>query len=104
MKKVLSVFIICLTIFFSFGTTYAAAANDEAVISSQDGNYIPLYTKSPDSSLKSHNSMNIRSDDYALFYTQTTFLALVAGYLILFKVKGLKHGEKMHGSKRSKLG
>lgn len=35
--------------------------------------------------------------DYALFYTQTTLLALVAGYLIIFKLRCINpEKEKMH--------
>lgn len=35
--------------------------------------------------------------NYALFYTQTTFLALVAGYLIVFKLRCINpEKEKMH--------
>lgn len=93
MKKTLSVILICLTLLLTSATvTVSASSVDEAVISSQDDKYVPLYTVSPDSSLK----------DYALFYTQTTFLALIAGYLILFKVKGINHDEKMHSRKNKK--
>lgn len=103
MKKALSVIFICLTMLFSCtAVTVSASSVDEAVISSQDDKYVPLYTVSPDSSLKDYDSPNFSSKDYALFYTQTTLLALIAGYLILFKVKGIKHDEKMHGRKRRK--
>lgn len=103
MKKTLSVILICLTLLLTSATvTVSASSVDEAVISSQDDKYVPLYTVSPDSSLKNSNSPDFSSKDYALFYTQTTFLALVAGYLILFKVKGIKHDEKMHSRKNKK--
>lgn len=100
MKKVLSVVLLCLALMLSStAVTVSASSIDEAVISSQDDKYVPLYTVSPDSSLKDYDSPDFSSKDYALFYTQTTFLALIAGYLILFKVKGIKHDEKMHGRK-----
>lgn len=103
MKKALSVIILCLTLLFSCtAATVSASSVDEVVISSQDDKYVPLYTVSPDSSLKDHDSADFSSKDYALFYTQTTFLALIAGYLILFKVKGINHDEKMHGRKGRK--
>ena len=103
MKKALSVVLICLTVLFSCtAATVSASSIDEAVISSQDDKYTPLYTVSPDSSLKDYDSPDFSSKDYALFYTQTTFLALIAGYLILFKVKGINHDEKMHGRKENK--
>ena len=103
MKKVLSVVLLCLALMLSStAVTVSASSIDEAVISSQDDKYTPLYTVSPDSSLKDYDSPNFNSKDYALFYTQTTFLALIAGYLILFKVKGIKHDEKMHGRKGRK--
>ena len=100
MKKVLSVVLLCLALMLSStAVTVSASSIDEAVISSQDDKYVPLYTVSPDSSLKDYDSPDFSSKDYALFYTQTTFLALIAGYLLLFKVKGIKHDEKMHGRK-----
>lgn len=103
MKKALSVVLICLSLLFSCtAATVSASSVDEAVISSQDDKYTPLYTVSPDSSLKDYDSPNFSSKDYALFYTQTTLLALIAGYLILFKVKGINHDEKMHRRKNKK--
>lgn len=103
MKKALSVVLICLSLLLSCtAATVSASSIDEAVISSQDDKYVPLYTVSPDSSLKDYDSPDFSSKDYALFYTQTTFLALIAGYLILFKVKGIKHDEKMHSRKNKK--
>ena len=103
MKKALSVVLICLSLLLSCtAATVSASSIDEAVISSQDDKYVPLYTVSSDSSLKDYDSPDFSSKDYALFYTQTTFLALIAGYLILFKVKGIKHDEKMHSRKNKK--
>lgn len=103
MKKVLSVIFICLTLLFTSAVvTVSASSVDEVVLSSQDDKYVPLYTVSPDSSLKEHTSTDFSSKDYALFYTQTTLLALIAGYLILFKIKGINHDEKMHSRKGRK--
>lgn len=73
-----------------------ASTIDEAIISQQDDNYVALYTKSHDSSLKEHDIFNFSKEEYQLFYTQTTLLALIAGYLILFKIKGINNNEKMH--------
>lgn len=103
MKKAFSVILICLILLFSCtAVTVSASSIDEAVISSQDDKYVPLHTISPDSSQKDYNSPDFSSKDSALFYTQTTLLALIAGYLILFKVKGINHDEKMHVRKRRK--
>ena len=103
MKKAFSVILICLILMFSCtAVTVSASSIDEAVISSQDDKYVPLYTVSPDSSLKDYNSPDFSSKDSALFYTQTTLLALIAGYLIMFKVKGINQDEKMHGRKENK--
>ena len=100
MKKALSVIFICLTLLLtSVAVTVSASSIDEAVISSQDDKYAPLYTVSPDSSLKDYNSPDFSSKNSALFYTQTTLLALIAGYLILFKIKGINHDEKCTGEK-----
>ena len=102
MKKVFSVILICIILLFSCtAVTVSASSIDEAVISSQDDKYVPLHTISPDSSLKDYNSPDFSSKDSALFYTQTTLLALIAGYLILFKVKGINHDEKMHRRKEN---
>ena len=103
MKKALSAILICLILLFSCtAVTVSASSIDEAVISSQDDKYVPLYTVSPDSSLNDYNSPDFSSKNSALFYTQTTLLALIAGYLILFKVKGINHDEKMHRKKENK--
>lgn len=103
MKKALSVILICLILLFSCNAVNVSASSiDEAVISSQDDRYVPLYTVSPDSSLKDYDSPNFSNKDSALFYTQTTLLALIVGYLILFKLKGISHDEKMHGRRSRK--
>ena len=69
----------------------AASSPDEAVISGNYDGIEPIPTEK--------HGKGFSSGDYALFYTQTTFLALLAGYLILFKAKGTKTKEKMHGRK-----
>lgn len=92
-KKILVLVLSAILIIFS-GVSVSASTTDEAVISLQDNKYTPLYTTSPDSSLKNYSSGDMSSEDYRLFYTQTTFLALIAGYLILFKVKGIKREDK----------
>ena len=58
----------------------------------------PAASEKPEDKPVKHGK-GLSSGDYALFYTQTTFLALLAGYLIIFKVKGTKTKEKMHGRK-----
>ena len=104
MKKALSVIFICLAMLFSCTAAMVSAASiDEALISSQDDKYVPLYTVSPDSSLKDYNSPDFSSKDSAIFYTQTTFLALIAGYLILFKVKGISTTRKCTAEKIIKI-
>ena len=70
------------------------APGSDAVIS-QNEDFVPLYTTSPDSSLKDH-STDMTQEQAVFFYTQTTFLALIAGYLIIFKIKCIPKGEKMH--------
>lgn len=82
---------------FSVFSVCAVSSPDESVLTAQDDRFQP-YTIASDSS----ESFDISSEEgnvsknYELFYTQTTFLALLAGYLILFKVKGIDHSEKMH--------
>ena len=98
MKKLIVSIIIAVSLVCSVATA-SAASPDEAVIISQQDELTPLYTTAPDSSLKD-NSNRMSRDEGILFYTQTTALALIAGYLILFKVKGIPHGEKMHRRRR----
>lgn len=89
--------VICLSV--SVVQTSAVSSPDEAVISQVDDKYTPLYTTSPNSTDRDIDDFENSSKDYALFYTQTTLLALVAGYLVLFKIKGIDHSEKMHRRK-----
>lgn len=104
MKKIVSMFLISVSMMFCItALPVFAATSDEAIITSQDGEYEPLYTLPSDSSHKIDSTADTSRRDYALFYTQTTFLALLAGYLILFKVKGINHGEKMHRRRNLKL-
>ena len=96
------VFVVLISFALLFSTVTAFSASpDEAVMIAQQDDLTPLYTTAPDSSLRDYaNYMTV--DRGILFYTQTTALALVAGYLILFKVKGIPHGEKMHRRWRNK--
>ena len=100
MSKIARIFLIVLSAII-IATSFTAlpvssATSDQAVISNQCEDVVPLYTTAPDSSLKDYSHNEHSSKYYRLFYTQTTFLALLAGYLILFKVKGINHDEKMH--------
>ena len=100
MKKILIICIAALPLVFSSVPVFAATP-DEAVMIAQQDDLMPLYTTAPDSSLRDYsNYMTV--DQGILFYAQTTALALIAGYLILFKVKGVPHGEKMHRRWRNK--
>ena len=92
--------VVCLSSFFCINVS-AVSSIDEAVISAQDDKYTPLYTKAPDSSLRDYSTADeAASRNYQLFYVQTTVLALIAGYLIIFKIKGINHDEKMHRRKK----
>lgn len=82
---------------FSVSSVCAVTSPDESVLTAQDDRFQP-YTVAPDNAEMtdiSSEESNI-SKSYELFYIQTTFLALLVGYLILFKVKGIDHSEKMH--------
>lgn len=100
MSKLTRIFLTMLSsiiIITSFtALSVSASTSDQAVISNQSEEVVPLYTTAPDSSLKDYSHNEHSSKYYRLFYTQTTFLALLAGYLILFKVKGINRDEKMH--------
>lgn len=94
---IFSVLLICFSI--SIANAKTESTNDESVISAQQDSLTPLYTKAADSSTKNYPTDKHSVRDYQLFYTQTTFLALIAGYLIIFKVKGVNlKKEKMHGN------
>lgn len=94
MKKILTG-ILMAGLLLTSTAAVSAASSDEAVIISEQDNLTPLYTTAPDSSLRDHSG-DMSRDQGILFYTQTTVLALIAGYLILFKIKEIPHGEKMH--------
>lgn len=99
MKKI--IVSVCLIFTALFSTVPVSAASpDEAVWISRQDDLTPLYTTAPDSSLKDHSANLMSADEGILFYTQTTALALIAGYLILFKVKGIPPHEKMHRRKK----
>lgn len=78
----------------------AEEAPDSDAVISQNEEFVPLYTTSPDSTLKNHSN-DMTEEQGIFFYTQTTFLALIAGYLIIFKIKCIPKGERMH--RRRKL-
>lgn len=82
---------------FSVSTVCAVSSPDESVLTAQDDRFQPYTVATDDGEAMDISSeMGNTSKSYELFYTQTTFLALLAGYLILFKVKGIDHSEKMH--------
>lgn len=100
MKKLLFSVIITFSLLFSFPLVSSADEIGKQEIISQQEDFVPQFTTSPDSTLKDHSSLfSLDSRGYALFYTQTTVLALVAGYLILFKIKGIPKHEKLHRRK-----
>ena len=97
MKKALAAIGISLLMICSFVPTCSAKVSGDQEIISQQEDFVPQFTTSPDSSLKNHSSLfDLDSTGYALFYTQTSVFALVAGYLILFKIKGIPKHEKLH--------
>lgn len=98
LKRLLLVIISGIICIFSVADVCAVSSPDQSVLTAAEDKYEPLYTTAPN-----HNALSTEfSDDdstsknYTLFYTQTTFLALLAGYLIIFKVKGIDHSQKMH--------
>ena len=78
----------------------AEEAPDSDAVISQNEEFVPLYTTAPDSTLKNHSN-DMTEEHGIFFYTQTTFLTLIAGYLIIFKIKCIPKGERMH--RRRKL-
>lgn len=90
-KKISAVFLALIALCFT-ATVGCFAENDSYI--TNNGDFTPIYTTSPDSSLKQTSKMS--KGESNLFYTQTTCIALFVGYLILFKVKGIDHSEKMH--------
>lgn len=94
MVVILSV-VICI---LSVSSACAVSSPDQSVLIAAEDKYEPLYTIPTENSLSSSefSDFNADSKKYALFYTQTTFLALLAGYLIIYKIKGIDHSQKMH--------
>ena len=99
LKKILVSLIAAMTVMLS-SVPVLAATPDEAAIVSRQEDLTPLYTTASDSSLRDY-SHHMSADEGILFHTQTTALALITGYLILFKVKGIPHGEKMHRRRKT---
>lgn len=98
---IVSAVVICFSSMLTASVSVNASTKDEAILSQADDKFTPLYTTAPDSSLKEHKSADSEaSKNYKVFYSQTTFLALLAGYLIIFKVKGIDHSQKMHRKSR----
>ena len=98
MKKLIIAILSAVILLCSASVVSAETAASDAVIS-QDSDFVPLYTTAPDSSLKDHSG-SMSTDEGILFYTQTTLLALIAGYLIVFKIRCIPKGEKMHGRRK----
>lgn len=102
-KRLLLVIISVILCIISVADVCAVSSPDQSVLTAADDKFEPLYTTSPDDGITSSDflSTDNTSKNYTLFYTQTTFLALLAGYLIIFKVKGIDHSQKMHRSKNN---
>ena len=86
MKKTKFVITLLMAALMSFSSAFcqsvsAASSPDEAVISGNYDGIEPIPTEKPEDKPVKHGK-GFSSEDYALFYTQTTFLALLAGYLI----------------------
>lgn len=99
-KKLIAVFVSALIMIVCIPSVSADTADSDSVLSQKE-DFVPLYTTSPDSSLKDHSNY-MTTEQSVFFYTQTTFLALIAGYLIVFKVRCLPKGEKMHRRRKLK--
>ncbi len=98
LKKIITTILFAAVLLCIVPCASAKEADSDSVIS-QDSDFVPLYTTAPDSSLR--NPPNYMSTDQGIFfYTQTTMLALIAGYLIIFKVRCIPKGEKMHRRKK----
>lgn len=98
MRKTKFIITLLMAVLMTFSSAFcvsvsAASSPDEAVISGNYDGIEPIPTEKPEDKPVKHGK-GFSSEDYALFYTQTTFLALLAGYLIIFKVKGTKTKER----------
>ena len=100
-KRIIVTLISALTLLCFMPSAAAEEAPDNDSVITQDGDFVPLFTTSPDSSLKDHSNY-MTEEQGVFFYPQTTFLALVAGYLIVFKVRCIPKGEKMHRRRKTK--
>ncbi len=100
MKKLIAALFSAVILLCFIPTAGAEEAPGSDAVISQNEDYVPLYTTAPDSSLKNHSN-DMTREQGVFFYTQTTFLALIAGYLIIFKIKCIPKGERMH--RRRKL-
>ena len=83
--KIIAITAIAVTMLIS-SITANTATIDEAVISPQSEELAP-YTTPIENSFEEYKTYEMTARDYRVFYTQTTFLALLAGYLILVKTK-----------------
>lgn len=101
LKRFLVIILSAIICIFSVSTAYAESSPDQTVLKAADEKFEPLYTVSPENSVQpsEFSAYDTSSKKYTLFYTQTTFLALLAGYLIIYKVKGIDHSQKMHKRK-----
>ncbi|MED9968803.1 MAG: hypothetical protein UFA98_02165 [Ruminococcus sp.] len=101
MKKITVAVLLSLSLLVFFVPACAAEEIGGQEIISQQEDFVPQFTVNPDPSLKNHSSLfELDSKGYALFYTQTTVLALIAGYLILFKVRCIPKHERLHRRKQ----
>ena len=99
-KRLICVFFSATLLLCFIPSAGAEEAPDSDAVISQNEEFVPLYTTAPDSTLKNHS--NDMTEERGIFlYTQTTFLTLIAGYLIIFKIKCIPKGERMH--RRRKL-
>ena len=107
MKKTKFIITLLMAVLMTFSSAFcvsvsAVSSPDEEVISDNYDGIEPIPTEKPEDKPVKHGN-GFSSGDYALFYTQTTFLALLAGYLIIFKAKGTKTKEKMHRRKLDRM-
>ena len=107
MRKTKFIITLLMAVLMTFSSAFcvsvsAVSSPDEAVISDNYDGIEPIPTEKPEDKPVKHGN-GFSSGDYALFYTQTTFLALLAGYLIIFKAKGTKTKEKMHRRKLDRM-
>ncbi len=101
MKKFIIAVLASLSMLVFFSPACSAQETGGQEIISRQEEFVPQFTTNPDSSLKNHSTLfTLDTKGYALFYTQTTVLALIAGYLILFKVRGIPKHEKLHRRNR----